>query len=263
MQQATSAIITGMRVLGIETSCDETGVALYDGDQGLLALFGVAAAPDGSLLVADAGANAVFMIDAEGVTSTVATFADTMVEAPMMPEGEGEATEGSQESAEGGEEVADGREPAMMPMQQVPTHVTIGPHGAAYVTFLRGFPFTPGSAWVARIAEGEEPKVFASMSAPPGYNLDTMTEIGLEIQEHFLPYIGDDPKLAAMACFALTRMPGDPAAKALLSQLEVLLAQVERERNTLSRAQTSEGPDPSRPARHGAQRVSADSSRSL
>src|SRR5210317_1194111 len=26
-----------MRVLGIETSCDETGVALYDGEQGLLA----------------------------------------------------------------------------------------------------------------------------------------------------------------------------------------------------------------------------------
>ena len=26
-----------MRVLGIETSCDETGVAVYDGDSGLLA----------------------------------------------------------------------------------------------------------------------------------------------------------------------------------------------------------------------------------
>ena len=26
-----------MRVLGIETSCDETGVAVYDGDRGLLA----------------------------------------------------------------------------------------------------------------------------------------------------------------------------------------------------------------------------------
>ena len=26
-----------MRVLGIETSCDETGVALYEGGQGLLA----------------------------------------------------------------------------------------------------------------------------------------------------------------------------------------------------------------------------------
>ncbi|MGB5835031.1 MAG: tRNA (adenosine(37)-N6)-threonylcarbamoyltransferase complex transferase subunit TsaD, partial [Thiohalocapsa sp.] len=26
-----------MRVLGIETSCDETGIAVYDGDRGLLA----------------------------------------------------------------------------------------------------------------------------------------------------------------------------------------------------------------------------------
>ena len=26
-----------MRVLGIETSCDETGVAVYDGERGLLA----------------------------------------------------------------------------------------------------------------------------------------------------------------------------------------------------------------------------------
>jgi multidrug efflux pump subunit AcrB len=32
------------------------------------------------------------------------------------------------------------------------------------------------------------------MSAPPGYNLDTMAEIGLEIQERFLPYVDDDPK---------------------------------------------------------------------
>ncbi len=30
-------IITGMRVLGIETSCDETGVAIYDSERGLLA----------------------------------------------------------------------------------------------------------------------------------------------------------------------------------------------------------------------------------
>ena len=115
---------------------------------------GVAVAPNGSLLVADAGANAVVMIDANGKITTAAVFADTMVEAPAMPEGEGEA-------AEGGEGAAEGGEPAMMPMQQVPTHVTIGPDGAAYVTFLRGFPFAPGSAWVARIAEGEEPTAYA------------------------------------------------------------------------------------------------------
>ncbi len=36
---------------------------------------------------------------------------------------------------------------------------------------------------------GEEPKIFARMSAPPGYNLQTMREIGLEVQNHFLPYL--------------------------------------------------------------------------
>jgi len=33
----TPAILDFMRVLGIETSCDETGVAIYDGERGLLA----------------------------------------------------------------------------------------------------------------------------------------------------------------------------------------------------------------------------------
>ncbi len=40
---------------------------------------------------------------------------------------------------------------------------------------------------------GEEPKIFASMNAPPGYNLRTMGVIGREVQDHFLPYLGDDP----------------------------------------------------------------------
>jgi multidrug efflux pump subunit AcrB len=43
------------------------------------------------------------------------------------------------------------------------------------------------------LPEGEEPKTFASLSAPPGYNLETMTGIGLEIQDHFLQFVGDDP----------------------------------------------------------------------
>jgi len=53
------------------------------------------------------------------------------------------------------------------------------------------FFLTPAAEY---LPEGEEPKVFASMSAPPGYNLETMAEIGLEIQERFLPYVNDDPK---------------------------------------------------------------------
>ena len=43
------------------------------------------------------------------------------------------------------------------------------------------------------LPEGEEPKTFASMSAPPGYNIETMKEIGLEVQDYFLQFVDDDP----------------------------------------------------------------------
>jgi multidrug efflux pump subunit AcrB len=43
------------------------------------------------------------------------------------------------------------------------------------------------------LPEGEEPKTFAAMSTPPGYNLETMAEIGLEIQDYFLQFLGNDP----------------------------------------------------------------------
>ncbi|MEO1244249.1 MAG: efflux RND transporter permease subunit [Pseudomonadota bacterium] len=43
------------------------------------------------------------------------------------------------------------------------------------------------------LPEGEEPKTFAFMSAPPGYNIETMAEVGLEIQAFFLPFVNDDP----------------------------------------------------------------------
>ncbi len=44
------------------------------------------------------------------------------------------------------------------------------------------------------LPEGEEPKTFATMNAPPGYNLETMTEIGMEVQEYFMQFVGDDPE---------------------------------------------------------------------
>ncbi|MEO1202211.1 MAG: efflux RND transporter permease subunit, partial [Pseudomonadota bacterium] len=43
------------------------------------------------------------------------------------------------------------------------------------------------------LPEGEEPKTFASMSAPPGYNLETMAGIGLEVRDYFMQFVGDDP----------------------------------------------------------------------
>ena len=44
------------------------------------------------------------------------------------------------------------------------------------------------------LPEGEEPKTFASMSAPPGYNIETMKEIGLELQDYFMQFVDDDPE---------------------------------------------------------------------
>ncbi|NNC54361.1 MAG: efflux RND transporter permease subunit, partial [Pseudomonadales bacterium] len=45
------------------------------------------------------------------------------------------------------------------------------------------------------LPEGEEPKVFAVMNAPPGYNLTTMLEIGNEVQDYLLDYVGKEPGL--------------------------------------------------------------------
>lgn len=43
------------------------------------------------------------------------------------------------------------------------------------------------------LPEGEEPKVFARMSAPPGYNLPTMEAISQDILDFLMPNIGADP----------------------------------------------------------------------
>ncbi|MDJ0740811.1 MAG: efflux RND transporter permease subunit [Gammaproteobacteria bacterium] len=44
------------------------------------------------------------------------------------------------------------------------------------------------------LPEGEEPKTFARMNAPPGYNLDTMQRIGADLQAYFLPFLDDAPE---------------------------------------------------------------------
>jgi hypothetical protein len=95
----------------------------------------------GKRLVADAGANALLQVDANGDISTVAVFEDRMVLAPPFlgfPPG------------------------AMIPMQSVPNAVAMGPDGAYYVGELTGFPFPVGGANVYRVVPGSDPEVFAS-----------------------------------------------------------------------------------------------------
>ncbi len=44
------------------------------------------------------------------------------------------------------------------------------------------------------LPEGEEPKTFAIMNAPPGYNLETMSAIADELQAYFLPFVEHPPE---------------------------------------------------------------------
>ncbi len=56
---------------------------------------------------------------------------------------------------------------------------------AAIILFL-----TPPAEY---LPEGEEPKIFATMSPPPGYNLDAMMEIARELERELLPHVEADP----------------------------------------------------------------------
>lgn len=87
--------------------------------------FGLLALP-GARLVADAGANALLEVKANGDVSTVATF-------PSRPARSTDA---------------------------VPTSVAIGPDGAYYVSELTGVPFAAGAARIYRVVPGEAPTVF-------------------------------------------------------------------------------------------------------
>ncbi len=45
------------------------------------------------------------------------------------------------------------------------------------------------------LPEGEEQKIFSSLFAPPGYNIEEMHAIQRSLYADFLPYVGDDPEL--------------------------------------------------------------------
>ncbi|GGO89383.1 acriflavine resistance protein B [Marinobacterium nitratireducens] len=47
------------------------------------------------------------------------------------------------------------------------------------------------------LPEGEEPKTFAAMSAPPGYNLSEMQRIADKVEDYFLPQVGADGRAYA------------------------------------------------------------------
>lgn len=101
--------------------------------------YGLAAAPDGSLWIADAGANTVLRADpATGEVSLVALLEG--VASPLPNPNRGGAMEAD----------------------PVPTGITFGADGDAYVALLPGFPFLPGSSKVVRITPTGEVSDFAT-----------------------------------------------------------------------------------------------------
>jgi hypothetical protein len=87
--------------------------------------YGMLAEPS-ARIVADAGANSLFEVSANGDVSTLAVF-------PARP---------------------------LRSTDAVPTAVVVGPDGAYYVSELTGHPFTEGAARIYRVVRGEAPTVF-------------------------------------------------------------------------------------------------------
>ncbi len=126
----------------VGTQCGPTTVADSD-------IAGVAATPDGGAVVADAGGNTLVALDSSGAASLVAMFPVSMnpLPASALPSPAPDASPAA---------------PPDVPTQAVPTAVQVGPDGAYYVSFLTGFPFPQGGAWVARVEPGQDPTVYAS-----------------------------------------------------------------------------------------------------
>lgn len=103
--------------------------------------YGVLALRDWRVAV-DAGGNSLLAVLPDDTVLTLTTFPTRTVAAPPgIPGGPPAGTP--------------------IPMQPVPTAVTIGPDGAYYVGELTGFPFPVGEARVYRVVPGEEPTVYA------------------------------------------------------------------------------------------------------
>jgi hypothetical protein len=101
--------------------------------------FGVAVLPDGSVLVSDAAANDLLRVYPDGSIVTVARLKPRVV---AVPEELPDEIDGQPLPPAG----------TLLPSEGVATSVTVGADGYYYVGELRGFPATPGTSQVWRIA---------------------------------------------------------------------------------------------------------------
>jgi hypothetical protein len=105
--------------------------------------YGLTALPSSDVLFADAANNDLVRVTPDGDATTVARF---------------DLEEISTDHLGGGF-------PPTLTAEAVPTSVTIGPDGAAYVGELKGFPFRPGSSHVWRV-DPDENGAWCSVRTP-------------------------------------------------------------------------------------------------
>lgn len=109
--------------------------------------FDVAALTGGSALVADAGANALLIVDARGNVDWVATLPDELVSTADLLD-----LLGCPDAPPPFADLC--FLPPSIPAQGVATGVVVGPDGAYYVGELKGFPGPFGESRIWRIAPG-------------------------------------------------------------------------------------------------------------
>jgi hypothetical protein len=107
--------------------------------------FGLAALSGGSVLVSDAGANTILVVDAKGAIDWVAVLTPQQVSTSNFKELVGCTEDPSAPPCE---------LPATITAQPVATSITIGPDGDYYAGELTGFPSAPGMSRVWRIRAG-------------------------------------------------------------------------------------------------------------
>jgi hypothetical protein len=97
--------------------------------------YGIATLGDGRLLVTDAGGNDLLLIKGNRRIATVVRFPNEVVSTASLPP-----------------VPPYNALPAAIPAEAVPTTVAVGPDGYWYVGELKGFPFTPGTSRIWRVA---------------------------------------------------------------------------------------------------------------
>lgn len=135
--------------------------------------YGLAALPNGDVLVADAAGNDVLQVNKHGGIKTVARFARELVSTDHIPDFEG---------------------PPALPAESVPTTIVVTKKGI-FVGELKGFPFRPGSSNIYQIALGAEG---ASCSTTPNAACRIVAEDLTAIQDMAI-----DPKTGAIYVYSL------------------------------------------------------------